>query len=113
MYNTVLGAKPMLADGHAFYYADYNFSGKKVYADHRFPCCSGTLPQVATDYRINSYFHDGRGVFVNLYLPSTLRWRHDGVSVTLRQQGDYPFADDISIDARRLSFEQAKPSANG
>ena len=108
MYNTVLGAKPMLTDGHAFYYADYTFSGKKVYSDHRFPCCSGTLPQVATDYRINSYFHDERGIFVNLYLPSTLRWRHDGASVSLSQRGDYPFADDISFD---LGMSRAKEFA--
>jgi len=108
MYNTVLGAKPLLADGHAFYYADYNFSGKKVYSDHRFPCCSGTLPQVATDYRINSYFHDERGIFVNLYLPSTLRWRHDGASVSLSQRGDYPFADDICFD---LGVSRAKEFA--
>jgi len=25
MYNTVLGAKPLQADGRTFYYADYNF----------------------------------------------------------------------------------------
>ncbi len=47
MYNTVLGAKPLEGDGHAFYYSDYNFDGHKVYSNHDFPCCSGTLPQVA------------------------------------------------------------------
>ena len=35
------------SDGRAFYYADYNRAGQKVYSNHRFPCCSGTLPQVA------------------------------------------------------------------
>ena len=32
MYNTVLGAKPLMADGRTFYYSDYNFKGRKVYS---------------------------------------------------------------------------------
>jgi hypothetical protein len=97
MYNTVLGAKPLCADGRAFYYADYNLAGSKVYSNHRFPCCSGTLPQVATDYGINAYLRDARGVYVNLYLPSTLRWLQGGVQCSLQQNGDYPFADALTM----------------
>ena len=97
MYNTVLGAKPLIADGRAFYYADYNFAGTKVYSNHRFPCCSGTLPQVATDYGINAYLRDARGVYVNLYLPSTLRWVQGGAQCSLQQNGDYPFADTLTM----------------
>jgi hypothetical protein len=98
MYNTVLGAKPIRSDGRAFYYADYNFDGKKVYSNHLFPCCSGTLPQVAADYRINTYFRDARGVYVNLYIPSSVRWVHDGAVVVLRQAGNYPFEDSIHFE---------------
>jgi hypothetical protein len=98
MYNTVLGAKPMHTDGRSFYYADYNLAGKKVYSNHLFPCCSGTLPQVAADYRINSYFHDNRGIFVNLYVPSSLRWVRDSWIAALRQAGDYPFEDSIHFE---------------
>ncbi|HEY4054658.1 MAG TPA: beta-L-arabinofuranosidase domain-containing protein [Terriglobales bacterium] len=98
MYNTVLGAKPMHSDGRAFYYADYNFDGKKVFSNHRFPCCSGTLPQVAADYRINTYFHDARGVYVNLYIPSSVRWVHEGAVVALRQAGNYPFEDSVHFE---------------
>src|SRR5690349_10286196 len=32
MYNTILGAKPLEADGRTFYYADCNFGGHKVYS---------------------------------------------------------------------------------
>jgi uncharacterized protein len=97
MYNTVLGVKPMMPDGRAFYYADHHFQGRKVYSNHRFPCCSGTLPQVAADYRINTYFRDREGVVVNLYIPSSVRWRQGGVECSLRQSGDYPFADTIAL----------------
>ena len=60
LYNTVLGAKRLEPDGHAFYYSDYNVSGRRVYFPDAWPCCSGTLPQVAADYRILTYFRDPR-----------------------------------------------------
>lgn len=92
MYNTVLGARPLMADGRTFYYSDYNFKGRKVYRDDQhWACCSGTLPQVAADYRINTCFRDSQGVWVNLYIPSTVRWNQNGAGVELTQEGEYPF----------------------
>jgi hypothetical protein len=91
MYNTVLGAKPLLADGSTFYYADYNFNGSKFYKPYHWPCCSGTLPQVAADYRINTYFRDPSGIYINLYIPSTLRWTQGNAQVSLTQKSKYPF----------------------
>ena len=105
MYNTVLGAKPLEPDGHAFYYSDYNFDGHKIYSNHGFPCCSGTLPQVATDYGINSYFRDSQGVYVNLYIPSTLRWQQNGTSVSLTQKSSYPNEGMIEFE-----FALSKPN---
>jgi hypothetical protein len=90
MYNTILGAKPLERDGRTFYYSDYNFKGSKVYSPHGWPCCSGTMPQVAADYRINTYFRDGHGVYVNLYIPSTLRWSQGGAQIVLTQKSEYP-----------------------
>jgi DUF1680 family protein len=97
MYNTVLGARALQPDGRAFYYADYNLAGSKIYSNHRFPCCSGTLPQVAADYGINAYLRDPAGLYVNLYLPSRVRWNPPGAQVSLEQSGDYPFADAIAM----------------
>jgi DUF1680 family protein len=101
MYNTVLGAKPLRPDGRTFYYSDYNFQGHKIYkADQHWACCSGTLPQVAADYRINTYFRDSEGVWVNLYIPSTLRWIQDGAEVELTQQSEYPFVSMVRFDVK-------------
>lgn len=101
MYNTVLGAKPLQADGRTFYYSDYNFKGHKFYRDNQhWACCSGTLPQVAADYRINTYFRDSRGVWVNLYIPSTLRWTQDGTEVALTQKSLYPFDSMVQFDLK-------------
>jgi len=98
MYNTILGALPLQSDGRTFYYSDCNFQGKKVYSNHRWPCCSGTMPQVAADYRINTYLRDPRGVWVNLYIPSTARWTQDGAQVALTQKGEYPYDSHIAFE---------------
>jgi DUF1680 family protein len=97
MYNTVLGAKPMQDNGETFYYADYNFNAQRVYKVARWPCCAGTMPQVAADYRINTYLRGPQAVYVNLYLPSTLRWTENGASLSLTQEGDYPYEDHVTF----------------
>jgi DUF1680 family protein len=98
LYNTVLGTKPIQPDGKSFYYSDYHTPGQKIYYKDKWPCCSGTLPQVVADYRISAYFHDPQGVFVNLYVPSTLRWQENGGSYSLEQATDYPYKGQIRIN---------------
>jgi DUF1680 family protein len=91
LYNTVAGAKPILPDGTSFYYSDYNSDGaKKVYYKDKWPCCSGTFPQLAADYGISSYYAARDGVYVNLFLPSRLTWQQHGTRCTLTQQTSYP-----------------------
>jgi len=98
MYNTVLGAKSLEPDGRAFYYSDYNFKGQKFYHAQRWPCCSGTLPQVAADYRINCYFRDPQGVYVNLYIPSTVRWTQGQSQIALTQKNEYPYDPHVTLE---------------
>jgi DUF1680 family protein len=105
MYNTVLGALPLQADGRNFYYSDYNFGARRVYKEARWACCSGTLPQVAADYRINLYLRGPRSVYVNLYVPSTLRWAEDGAQLSLTQTGDYPYDGKVAF-----SLAASKPA---
>ena len=97
MYNTVLGALPLQENGENFYYADYNFNAQRVYKQARWACCAGTLPQVAADYRINLYLRAPRAVYVNLYVPSTLRWSENGVALSLTQQGEYPYEPRVAF----------------
>ncbi len=103
MYNTILGAKPLQADGHTFYYSDYNLKATRVYSDHRWPCCSGTMPQVAADYGINTYLRDDAGVWVNLYIPSVLRWQQGSSHLELEQSGDYPLRDNVKLRVKASS----------
>jgi len=94
----VLGARPLELDGSSFYYSDYTFKAKRTYFGAKWPCCSGTLPQIAADYRISAYFCSQRGVYVNLYLPSTLRWNAPGAQFSLRQETAYPYDSQIRLD---------------
>ncbi len=97
MYNTVLGALPLQENGKNFYYSDYNYDAQRVYKEARWACCSGTLPQVAADYRINTYFRGPQSVYANLYIPSTLRWNGNGAALELTQEGEYPYEDRVSF----------------
>jgi DUF1680 family protein len=97
MYNTVLGALPLQENGENFYYSDYNFDAKRVYKEARWACCSGTLPQVAADYRINIYLRAHGAVYVNLYVPSTLRWTENGAALSLTQESEYPFEERVAF----------------
>jgi DUF1680 family protein len=97
LYNTILGAKPLQPDGTSFYYSDYNENAQKVYDDDKWPCCSGTFPQVTADYGISTYMRRGRDVYVNLYVPSELRWRQNGAACTITQTTEYPASSQTAI----------------
>ncbi len=97
LYNTVLGAKPILPDGSSFYYSDYATVGKKVYHRDKWPCCSGTLPQLAADYHISIYLRAPDGVYVNLFVPSTLTFTAGDAQCKLMQETRYPLANTVHL----------------
>ena len=91
MLNALAGCLQPQPDGKAFYYGDYRLSGgTKQYYWHEWPCCSGTYIQNMAEYHNLVYFRDAEGIFVNLYLPSELRWQQAGQTVQLRQATRYP-----------------------
>lgn len=100
LYNTILGAKPLKEDGTSFYYSDYNMEGHKGYHPDKWPCCSGTFPQITADYGISSYFHDAGGIYVNLYVPSRLKWSQHGAKLSLTQRTEYPHAAHTEMELK-------------
>ena len=105
LYNTVLGAWPIQPDGTSFYYSDYATTGKKVWYRDKWPCCSGTFPQLAADYHISTYLRAPDGVYVNLFTPSSVQWNDGSARYELRQETKYPFDNKIQI---QVSGSQAK-----
>jgi hypothetical protein len=97
LYNTILGAWPIQADGTSFYYSDYAATGKKVWYRDKWPCCSGTFPQLAADYHISTYLRSNDGVYVNLFTPSRVQWSDEGGHYGLKQETKYPLDNKIHI----------------
>jgi uncharacterized protein len=97
LYNTILGAWPIQADGTSFYYSDYANTGKKVWYKDKWPCCSGTFPQLAADYHVSTYLRSHDGVYVNLFTPSSVRWTDRGTNLQLTQTTNYPFDNKIEM----------------
>lgn len=97
LYNTILGARLIQPDGTSFYYADYNNEGKKFYYEEKWPCCSGTFPQVTADYGISSYMRSPKGIHVNLYVPSRITWKQGSAHASLTQHTQYPVDGDTSM----------------
>jgi uncharacterized protein len=97
LYNTILGAWPIQADGTSFYYSDYSTIGKKVFYGQKWPCCSGTFPQLAADYHISTYLRSSDGVYVNLFTPSKVQWTDGSGRYGLKQKTRYPFDNKVQI----------------
>ena len=98
LYNTILGAWPIQADGTSFYYSDYATTGKKGWHRDKWPCCSGTFPQLAADYHISTYLRSSDGVYVNLFTPSSVNWTDGEGKYGLTQQTKYPLDNKIQIN---------------
>ena len=105
LYNTILGAWPIQADGTSFYYSDYATTGKKVWYGQKWPCCSGTFPQLAADYHISTYLRSADGVYVNLFTPSKVQWTDGSGHYALTQDTNYPFANTV-----KMQVSATKPS---
>ena len=106
LYNTIAGATPMLEDGTTLYYSDYSDVAKKVHYRDKWPCCSGTFPQLTADYGISSYLRSPDGIYVNLFVPSRVLWLQSGTRCTLTQSTSYPV-----VDSTQLNFELAQPKS--
>jgi hypothetical protein len=43
------------------------------------------------------YFRAPQAVYVNLYMPSTLRWTENGAALSLSQEGEYPYEENVTF----------------
>lgn len=98
LYNTILGAKPTLPDGSTFYYSDYNQDAHKFFRGEQWPCCSGTFVQLVADYGISAYVHDGKQVYVNLYIPSRVDLPFAGKNIAINQTTTYPLSNNSTLE---------------
>jgi len=60
-----------------------------------FWCCVGSGMENHSKYGDSIFFHDGRALFVNLFIASQLNWRQK--EVTVRQETQYPQTDETVL----------------
>lgn len=89
LYNSILSTIDP-ATGMTMYYVPLDSGHFKVFGEPNdsFWCCTGTGMENHAKYGDSIYFHNGDTLFVNLFIPSELRWKEK--DVTLRQETLFP-----------------------
>jgi uncharacterized protein len=89
LYNHILASQEP-ETGMVTYFLSYTPGTFKTYStkDSSFWCCVGTGFENHAKYGEAIYYHDDKGVFVNLFIPSELIWKAKGFKLV--QQTKYP-----------------------
>lgn len=76
LYNGILASQDPHS-GMATYFQGARPGYMKLYhtPEHSFWCCTGTGMENHVKYRDSIYFHDDRALYVNLFVPSAVRWK--------------------------------------
>jgi DUF1680 family protein len=80
------------SDGMFAYFTPLKTGYKKTYGTptDSFWCCYGTGVQAFADFASSIYFYDDENVYVNLFIPSKVRWSHSGAVIEIKQENNYP-----------------------
>jgi DUF1680 family protein len=105
LYNHILASQNP-DDGMMCYYVPLKSGEFKRYSTpfNTFTCCHGTGMENHAKYGDSIYFHDDNSLFVNLFIPSELKWKEKGLF--LRQETEFP-----EHETTRLTFACQKPLA--
>ena len=83
LFNGILGSQHP-ADGEKMYYVSLAVGLWKLFGTpyHDYWCCTGTMSEAFSKLSDSIYFHDADGVFVNLFIASSVDWKDSGVRIT-------------------------------
>ncbi|HBG25568.1 MAG: hypothetical protein A2Y10_05050 [Planctomycetes bacterium GWF2_41_51] len=87
VFNGIGATLPADADGSIQYWSNYNVYGASKKNSGVWSCCAGSRPQAVADYHDLIWFKDANNIYVNLYEPSTLKWKFADDTVTISQKG--------------------------
>jgi uncharacterized protein len=96
LYNHILGSQDP-ATGMVTYFVPLLGGCVKEYTTpfDTFTCCLGTGMENHAKYEDSIYFHGTNLLYVNLFIPSELKWKEKGV--VMRQETQYPNSDKIDF----------------
>lgn len=103
LFNHILGQQDP-ESGMVAYFLPMLPGAHKVYStrDSSFWCCVGTGFENQAKYAEAIYYHNDKGLFVNLFIPSELTWKEKGLKI--RQETKFP-----EEGITRLTFEPEVP----
>src|SRR5579884_2800164 len=86
--------------GHTQYYLSIFPGAWKTFGTENdsFWCCNGTGVEEYSKLNDSIYFHGDDGLYVNLFIPSELRWKDKGLS--LSQETSFPEAPSTLLRVR-------------
>ena len=87
--------------GMFVYFMPLSSGARRTYStpDDSFWCCVGSGMESHAKHGESIYWEDGRTLFVNLFIPSTLDWRARGMRVELGTE--FPFSEQVSLTVAR------------
>lgn len=96
LYNHILSSQNPVTGGFV-YFTPIHPQHYRVYstADESFWCCVGTGMENHGKYGELIYTHTAKDIYVNLFIPSVLKWQQQGV--TLTQQNKFPDQESSSF----------------
>jgi len=96
LYNHILGQQDP-ESGMVAYFLPLLPGAHKVYStpERSFWCCVGTGFENHAKYGEAIYYNDGKGVYVNLFIPSELTWKEKGVKI--KQETDFPDDENVKL----------------
>ena len=99
LYNHILGQQDP-ASGMVCYFLPLLGGAHKVYStpENSFWCCVGSGFESHAKYAEAIYYHNDLGIYVNLFIPSEVRWKERGL--TLRQETRFPAGETTTLTLR-------------
>jgi len=96
MYNALLGS--LDSEGSNFYYTNPLTQTNERYPWHGCPCCVGNIPRTLLMVPTWTYITDNSGVYVNLFIGSTINLENvGGRDIEMIQETDYPWDGRVNI----------------
>ncbi|MEO5775098.1 MAG: glycoside hydrolase family 127 protein [Sphingomicrobium sp.] len=98
------------ASGQFVYYMPLASGAKRSFSTHHdnFWCCVGTGMESHAKHGDSIFWEDGRTLFVNLFIPSTLDWKQRGMKLDLDTA--FPFGDTVTLSVGKAPI-RAMPIA--
>ena len=89
LYNHILGQQDPQT-GMVCYFTPMKPGAYRLYStrDQSFWCCVGSGFESQSKYGEAIYYHDNKGIYVNLFIPSELTWKEKGIKIL--QETRYP-----------------------